>query len=93
MSPFSDTDFYQDARMEQHVDESARLRLAKHHMRVLKHCTPLNQSPNKQSPKILDICSSFESHFPSSEGAQWRDCFGVGLNDDELAANPALNLG
>jgi hypothetical protein len=67
---YRDTEFYQDARMEQHVDDFARRELSRHHMRVVRSLTVKN--PNV---KILDICSSFESHFPTGKSLNSAWCF------------------
>ena len=72
-----DSTFYQTARMVNHLDDTAIDLIKSIHSRLL---CPSN--------KILDLMSSWTSHLPNS----YENCqiTGLGLNEEELRANPQL---
>ena len=72
-----DSEFYQTARMVNHLDDTAIDQIKSIHSRLL---CPSNN--------ILDLMSSWTSHLPDS----YKDCqvTGLGLNREELEANPQL---
>ena len=69
-----DTLFYAGPRMVHHIDSQARA-----------HLTSTVAGLLHPDMKVLDLMSSAHSHLPPGMTAA-----GLGLNDDELAANPAL---
>lgn len=82
----TDTDFYDTPRFVTHIDDAAIASLKLYYEDVL---------PRKG--RILDFCSSWISHFPSSREeaahAGQLQVVGLGMNHKELAANPILNGG
>ncbi|KAM0795691.1 hypothetical protein BDR22DRAFT_786565, partial [Usnea florida] len=77
----SDTDFYAQPRFVTHIDDHAIALLKKYYAENL---------PKKG--RVLDLCSSWVSHFPREmeEGAMAGKNMGLGMNAKELAANPLL---
>ena len=74
--PSSDARFYSSPRYVTHIDDAAISSLCAFYDRVL---------PRRPS-RILDLCSSWVSHVPAED----RVIVGLGMNADELKANPAL---
>ncbi len=72
----SDTAFYARPRLVQHLDARCRAAVGELYARLL--------GPGAQ---VLDLMASHDSHLPAH--ADVRLC-GLGLNDEELAANPRL---
>ena len=75
-----DTAFYGPARIVHHIDDSARAAL-----------TALYAGAFPAGADVLDICSSWVSHFPSA--AQWAPGrrVGMGMNAEELGQNDQLD--
>jgi SAM-dependent methyltransferase len=71
-----DGHFYQTPRLVDHLDRTATQQVEKLYARLL---TP--------GAKVLDLMTSWKSHL---DLAQPASVAGLGMNDDELAANPAL---
>ena len=99
-----DAVFYDEVRMEHHLDVAARTRLAHHY----GHCAhsvldndggtspsvaSLPASKKLESLSILDICSSWTSHYPDGTTDLFESAriSGVGMNEMEMAANKWLN--
>ncbi|KAG2502230.1 hypothetical protein HYH03_000716 [Edaphochlamys debaryana] len=76
-----DTFFYSQPRFVTHIDDSAIKALTKFYAEVLP------PSGGKDTA-ILDICSSWVSHYP--EGYTAGRVAGLGMNEEELARNPQL---
>ena len=77
----SDTEFYSYPRFVTHIDDSAIASLTEHYKEVFP------PSGNKDVA-LLDICSSWISHYP--EGYTAGKISGLGMNEEELARNPIL---
>ena len=99
LDPGNDVEFYADARLdEQHLDEHARNSLRSHYDHLFTVAAAENKSRNgcdgapvDSALDVLDLCSSFESHFPApGHGRPELRTFGMGLNAEELAANSLL---
>ncbi len=75
MDPRDDSLFYAQPRLVHHLDAAARTELTALYRRLL----PLDG-------RLLDLMASWESHLPTGASV-----IGLGLNADELAANPALS--
>lgn len=79
----SDDVFYQPSRLVTHVDDAAIADLSRYYDQVLP-----------TSGKILDLCSSWISHYPSKLDQAARcgglKVVGMGMNKSELDANPVL---
>ncbi|MCA1906569.1 MAG: methyltransferase domain-containing protein [Desulfarculus sp.] len=72
-----DPEFYRQARMVPHLDAAARTRLEALHARLLRPGT-----------RVLDLMASLYSHLPPD--LKLAEVIGIGLNQAELEANPAL---
>lgn len=73
----TDTAFYKDPRMVNHIDETARENLS---MLYGKYIKPKS--------RVLDLMSSWQSHLP--DNLELNCLVGLGMNEQELAANPKL---
>jgi SAM-dependent methyltransferase len=72
-----DADFYAIPRMVSHVDRTASQQISQLYARLLP-----------AHGRVLDLMASWESHLPPDHGL--AEVVGLGLNDEELAANPLL---
>jgi SAM-dependent methyltransferase len=73
-----DSLFYLQPRFVTHIDDAAIAAVTQLYRELFAH-----------DGCILDLMSSWVSHLPSE--AQYRRVVGLGLNRDELAANPRLD--
>ncbi|XP_009603766.1 uncharacterized protein [Nicotiana tomentosiformis] len=76
-----DTLFYEMPRFVTHIDDQAIAALTKYYSEVL----PPSNAPGVA---ILDMCSSWVSHYPA--GYKQERIVGMGLNEEELKRNPVL---
>ncbi|KAL1547749.1 hypothetical protein AAHA92_16067 [Salvia divinorum] len=76
-----DTLFYESPRFVTHIDDPAIAALTKYYSEVL----PPSNTPGVA---ILDMCSSWVSHYP--KGYKQPRLVGMGLNEEELKRNPVL---
>ncbi|KXZ45829.1 hypothetical protein GPECTOR_50g623 [Gonium pectorale] len=76
-----DTYFYSQPRFVTHIDDQAIKALTKFYGAVFP-------PSGGQSTAVLDICSSWVSHYP--EGYKAGRVAGLGMNEEELARNPQL---
>ncbi|KAM7519321.1 hypothetical protein LguiB_018283 [Lonicera macranthoides] len=76
-----DTVFYEAPRFVTHIDDSAIAALTKYYSEVF----PPSNTPGVA---LLDMCSSWVSHFPA--GYKQECIVGMGLNEEELKCNPVL---
>ena len=74
-----DDDFYVEPRLVTHIDEGA-----------IAAVTQLYREYFPAGGAILDLMSSWVSHLPPE--VEYRRVVGVGMNADELANNPRLDL-
>ncbi|VVA10374.1 PREDICTED: class I SAM-dependent methyltransferase [Prunus dulcis] len=77
----SDQLFYEAPRFVTHIDDPAIAALTKYYSKVF----PPSNSPGVC---ILDMCSSWVSHFPP--GYKQEQIVGMGMNEEELKRNPVL---
>ncbi|XP_061368902.1 uncharacterized protein LOC133311809 [Gastrolobium bilobum] len=77
----SDSMFYEAPRFVTHIDDPAIAALTKYYSEVF----PPSNTPGVS---ILDMCSSWVSHFPS--GYKQERVVGLGMNEEELKRNPVL---
>ena len=77
--PAPDIAFYEHARLVQHIDEGA---IAAVTAAIARH-VPTGSN-------VLDLMSSWVSHLPPAEGLPLGRVSGLGMNANELAANPRL---
>ncbi|GAB2293032.1 hypothetical protein Dimus_027252 [Dionaea muscipula] len=77
----SDSLFYENPRFVTHIDDYAIAALTKYYSEVFPpSCTP--------GVSMLDMCSSWVSHFPV--GYKQERIVGMGMNKEELKRNPVL---
>jgi len=76
----SDFIFYSQPRFVTHIDDEAIGALTKYYERSFP--------PASEDVAILDVCSSWISHYP--EGYKAGKISGIGMNEDELKKNPIL---
>lgn len=74
-----DAEFYRQPRFVQHIDDGA---IAAVTDAIRRHVPP--------GSDVLDLMSSWVSHLPSAEELPLGRVAGLGMNADELAANPRL---
>jgi hypothetical protein len=74
-----DEDFYDSARLVTHIDDAAIAAVTQ----VYRELFPAGGS-------ILDLMSSWVSHLPPE--VEYRRVVGLGMNAEELAENPRLDL-
>lgn len=72
-----DTRFYEKPRLVNHIDDQADIIIRSLYGRLLK-----------PGARVLDLMSSWNSHFP--ESLELAQVTGLGLNHEELAKNPRL---
>ncbi|XP_024966395.1 uncharacterized protein LOC112506515 [Cynara cardunculus var. scolymus] len=77
----SDLVFYESPRFVTHIDDPAIAALTKYYKEVF----PPSNTPGVA---LLDMCSSWVSHFPA--GYKQERIAGMGLNEEELKANKVL---
>jgi len=77
----SDTLFYSVPRFVTHIDDEAIRALTEYYSEVL----PPSNTPGVS---ILDMCSSWVSHYPP--GYRQEKIVGMGMNEDELKRNSVL---
>lgn len=75
----NDAIFYDQARLVLHIDDAAAGALTKYYAETLK-----------DGQDVLDICSSWVSHYPE-KGWKKGNVVGLGMNEYELSKNPALD--
>ncbi|MEM1435491.1 MAG: methyltransferase domain-containing protein [Pseudomonadota bacterium] len=72
-----DEAFYEQARLVTHIDDA-----------TISSLTAFYEAVIPVDTRILDLMSSWISHLPA--GASYRRIAGLGMNAEELKANPAL---
>ena len=77
LDPRDDAQFYAQPRLVHHLDALCRARITDIYARFLH-----------PGMRVLDVMSSWVSHLPNSVAA--FEVTGLGMNAEELAANPAL---
>lgn len=75
-----DTSFYQVPKLVYHIDEGAVAALTRYY-----------DTHIPDGSDVLDICSSWVSHFPRDFPARMRSIVGTGISDKELACNVQLS--
>ncbi|GMP59565.1 hypothetical protein CsSME_00022800 [Camellia sinensis var. sinensis] len=76
-----DKSFYESPRFVTHIDDPAIVALTKYYSEVF----PPSETPGVT---ILDMCSSWVSHFPA--GYKQDRIVGMGMNEEELKRNQVL---
>jgi SAM-dependent methyltransferase len=87
MDETPDTQFYSDSRLVYHIDDGAVGALSEYYAEVFQKFNDEEGRP----PDVLDICSSWVSHYPK-DAALGAVC-GCGMNEYELSQNPVFTGG
>ncbi|KAI7165024.1 hypothetical protein KC324_g12642 [Hortaea werneckii] len=101
--PSADSSFYASPRFVTHIDDAAIASLRQYYAHVLPPSPQPNNGgereggPPKKKKRILDLCSSWTSHFPSHvvDGVEDGrvEVWGLGMNARELQRNPVFSGG
>ena len=75
-----DTDFYKFPKLVYHIDEGAVAALTHYYARAIP-----------DGSDVLDICSSWVSHYPRSMPERMKSIVGTGINAIELQCNDQLS--
>lgn len=78
----NDAEFYSMPRLVKHIDAAAVYALTLYYEEVFTAC-------GVEEPAVLDLCSSWVSHFPPSLSP--RNVRGTGMNEAELSRNGQLS--
>ncbi|CAM9348257.1 unnamed protein product [Chrysoparadoxa australica] len=76
----NDAQFYDQPRLVYHIDDGAVNALTNYYARAFP-----------KGADVLDICSSWVSHFPDANAWTPGKRVGLGMNESELKKNPALD--
>jgi len=87
VDPTNDSYFYDTPRLVTHIDDRAIESLTQHYREEM---TDLLSKLNKDKLDILDLCSSWISHYPTDMEDKFGLVAGVGMNEEELSQNPQL---
>lgn len=81
-----DSNFYQDARFVEHVDQQAVQLMTDY----ISNVAIPNQQKSNDNITVLDLCSSWVSHIDKNAAAKVQRISGLGMNAQELQENPIL---
>lgn len=87
MDESPDTVFYEDSRLVYHIDDDAVAALSEYYGAVFSAF----HAEEGRAPDVLDICSSWVSHYPAD--ANLGTVCGCGMNEYELSQNPVFTGG
>lgn len=94
-----DSQFYKEPRFVNHIDDAAIQALTNFYQAEFEELSASfldEDGTEKRRPlDILDLCSSWTSHFPDSASSEtgsfeYGRVVGLGMNEEELNANPFL---
>ncbi|KAI6809526.1 hypothetical protein KC342_g18333 [Hortaea werneckii] len=99
--PSSDASFYASPRFVTHIDDAAIASLREYYAHVLPPSPQPNNGREREvgppKKRILDLCSSWTSHFPPHVVNGVEDgkveVWGLGMNARELQRNPVFSGG
>jgi len=98
--PTPDPAFYASPRFVQHIDDRCRAALSQYYASVLPRPVSVStqaeggaqpEDGKVRAPRILDLCSSWTSHLPSSYAPPGAYVAGLGMSPQELERNPLLS--
>ena len=81
-----DADFYTQPRLVYHIDDAAVAAATKWYTGLFEELASERALP----PEVLDLCSSWVSHYPPDSAVRLGRVAGLGMNAEELRANPRL---
>lgn len=82
-----DGNFYDAPRFVTHIDDRAIESLTKYYREEMSELYKLN---NGRKLDVLDLCSSWISHYPTDMEDKLGIVAGIGMNEEELIANKQL---
>jgi Methyltransferase domain len=85
-----DSIFYQNPRFVEHVDDKAVQMMKRYIADTLMQETSLGSAGGERPLDLLDLCASWTSHLPPVTNARLNRVAGLGMNLEELNANPSL---
>ncbi len=93
LDPTDDNYFYDAPRFVTHIDDGAIKSLTEYYSEEFEAMYKKKQEENAGSKlDILDLCSSWISHFPADMEDKFGLTVGIGMNEEELAANKQLYM-
>ena len=84
----NDFDFYDEPKLVQHIDEKAVQAAVGYHTRLFKDVAKARYGEEAAAVDVLDLCSSWVSHYPTDR--RFGRVVGLGMNAKELELNPQL---
>ena len=81
-----DAEFYTQPRLVNHIDDAAVAAATKFYTALFMELA----SERAAAPEVLDLCSSWVSHYPPDSAVRLGRVAGLGMNAEELQANPRL---
>jgi hypothetical protein len=89
LDPTDDANFYDMPRFVTHIDERAIESLTGYYKEEFE---AMSVKKGGKKLDILDLCSSWISHYPTDMEDKYGMTVGVGMNEEELAANKQLYM-
>ena len=93
LDPTDDVNFYDAPRFVTHIDDRAIESLTEYYREEFgKMLEKKKAAGGDEKLDILDLCSSWISHFPQDMEDKYGMTVGVGMNEEELASNKQLYM-
>jgi len=93
LDPTDDASFYDEPRFVTHIDDQAIESLTDYYREEFGAVYKAKQEKTPGSKlDILDLCSSWISHFPTELEDKYGMTVGIGMNEEELTANKQLYM-
>lgn len=89
LDPTDDSYFYDAPRFVTHIDDKAIESLTEYYREEFE---AMYNKKGKKKIDILDLCSSWISHFPQDMEDKFGLTVGIGMNEQELQANKQLYM-
>jgi len=86
----NDSSFYDTPRLVTHIDDRAIESLTKYYREEMTQY--LTKNPETKKLDILDLCSSWISHYPTDMQDKFELVVGIGMNEEELSQNEQLYM-
>lgn len=90
LDPTNDSFFYDQPRLVTHIDDRAIESLTEYYREEFQ--AMLDKKGDGAKLDILDLCSSWISHFPKDLEDKYGMTVGIGMNEAELSENPQLYM-
>lgn len=90
LDPTNDSLFYDAPRYVTHIDDRAIRALTEYYRDQMTQF--LKENPDKKKLDILDLCSSWISHYPTDLQDKFGLVVGIGMNEAELSKNEQLYM-